>query len=141
MEPRSLPETVKVEIEVSRGGLIKWGSKGRVDFLSPVPCPFNYGAVTGVAGGDGDPLDAVVLGKRLARGHVGIWPVQGVIRFEDAGFVDDKIICAASPLRNREKLGLLAFFYVYSIFKPLLNRLKRQQGPTGVRGYTWRPRA
>jgi inorganic pyrophosphatase len=138
MDSRSLPETVKVEIEVALGGLIKWGSDGGIDFVSPVPCPFNYGAVTGVAGGDGDPLDAVVLGRRLPRGHVGFWPVQGVIRFEDAGLVDDKLICGARPLRNREKLALLAFFSVYGACKRLLNRFRDVEGPTGVRGYTWR---
>jgi len=128
-----------VEIEVPRGGLVKWGADGGVDLVSPLPCPFNYGAVTGVAGGDGDPLDAVVLGKRLSRGHVGIWPVQGVIRFVDDGFVDDKLVCGARPLRNREKFGLLAFFYAYGALKPLLKRLRNaDQGRTGVLDYEWR---
>ncbi len=139
MEPRSLPNTVKVEIEVARGGLVKWGSDGGVDFVSPLPCPFNYGAVKGVAGGDGDPLDAVILGKRLSRGHVGIWPVQGVVYFEDGGLIDDKLICGSRPLRNREKFGLLAFFHFYGACKTLLNRLRQQEdNPTGVRGYSWR---
>ena len=138
MNPRSPPQTVQVEIEVARGGLVKWGSDGRVDFLSPVPCPFNYGAVTGFIGGDGDPLDAVVLGKRLPRGHLGVWPVRGVIRFEDAGFVDDKLVCALRPLRKRDKAGLLAFFGIYGVTKPLLNKMRGLSGPTGVRSWEFR---
>jgi len=136
-QPRSLPETVKVEIEVARGGLLKWGSSGRVEFISPLPCPFNYGAVTGMVGGDGAALDAVVLGARLPRGHIGIWPVLGVVHFEDAGCVDDKLVCGLRPLRRRERLGLLLFFHVYGLCKPLLNTLRGASGPTGVRGHHW----
>jgi len=137
-QPRSLPETVQVEIEIARGGLLKWGSDGRVDFVSPVPCPFNYGAVRAITGGDGAPLDAVVMGSTLPRGRIGVWPVQGVVHFEDAGCVDDKLVCAARPLGPRERLGLLLFFHVYGACKTALNRLRGLRGATGVRGYQWR---
>jgi inorganic pyrophosphatase len=35
---------VDVVIEVPRGSFIKRGSTGHVDFISPLPCPFNYGS-------------------------------------------------------------------------------------------------
>ena len=63
----AIPE-VDVVIEVARGGFVKRGSNGRVDFISPWPCPFNYGSVPTLLGLDGDLLDAVVLGPRLGRG-------------------------------------------------------------------------
>jgi inorganic pyrophosphatase len=64
---------VDVVIEVPRGSFIKRGSTGNVDFVSPLPCPFNYGSVPAYLGLEGDLLDALVLGPRLALGalHTG----------------------------------------------------------------------
>jgi inorganic pyrophosphatase len=53
-----------VVIEVPRGSFLKRGSTGHVDFISPLPCPFNYGSVPIYLGLEGDLLDALVLGKR-----------------------------------------------------------------------------
>ena len=58
------PPEVEVVIEVPRGSFLKRGSTGQVDFISPLPCPFNYGAVPNYLGLEGDLLDAVVLGPR-----------------------------------------------------------------------------
>jgi len=55
-------------IEVPRWSFVKRGSSGSLDFISPLPCPFNYGAVPTLLGLEGDLLDAVVLGKRIAYG-------------------------------------------------------------------------
>jgi len=57
-----------VVIEIPRGSFLKRGSFGTIDFVSPLPCPFNYGAVPLYIGLEGDLLDAVVLGARLPRG-------------------------------------------------------------------------
>jgi len=65
MEP---PPEVEVVIEVPRWSFLKRGSSGAVDFVSPLPCPFNYGAVPTHLGLEGDLLDAVVLGPRLRLG-------------------------------------------------------------------------
>ena len=62
------PPEVVVVIEIPRGSFLKRGSTGRIDFISPLPCPFNYGAVPTLLGLEGDLLDAVVLGKRIAYG-------------------------------------------------------------------------
>src|SRR5690349_21828495 len=35
------PPAVNVVIEIPRGGFLKRGSTGQVDFISPLPCPFN----------------------------------------------------------------------------------------------------
>lgn len=41
----------------------------------------------------GDPLDAVILGNHLPYGYTGRVKVKGVMKFIDAGLVDDKLIC------------------------------------------------
>ena len=41
----------------------------------------------------GDPLDALILGNPLPYGYEGKVKVRGVMKFIDAGLVDDKLIC------------------------------------------------
>ena len=45
---------VEVVIEIPRGSFRKVGSTGHTDFLSPVPCPFNYeqALITPMSNGD-----------------------------------------------------------------------------------------
>ncbi|KAA0206076.1 hypothetical protein EDM68_03655 [Candidatus Uhrbacteria bacterium] len=83
LPPENLPERVDFEIEVPRGGFVKRGPDGRVDFVSPVPCPFNYGSAIGYWSADGDPTDVIVLGPRLGRGHRGNLPVFARVRMRD----------------------------------------------------------
>ena len=83
---KDVPE-VDVVIEIPRGSFLKRGSRGRVDFVSPLPCPFNYGAVPTLVGLEGDLLDVVVLGPRLHLGtrlRVSAW---GAIVQRDRGMV------------------------------------------------------
>ena len=40
-----LAPELEIVIEVPRGSFLKRGLTGRIDFVSPLPCPFNYGAV------------------------------------------------------------------------------------------------
>ena len=39
------PPEIEVVIEIPRGSFLKRGSTGHIDFVSPLPCPFNYGSV------------------------------------------------------------------------------------------------
>ncbi|WP_046077842.1 inorganic diphosphatase [Halomonas sp. HG01] len=113
----------KYEIDAEHGQLI-------VDrYVSmPVRYPANYGSITSSAGGDGDPLDALVLTRD------GIYPgavikvrAIGVLRMVDDGEADDKIIAVPTddvdpsyadidgmddlPAMQVERLN--AFFRVY----------------------------
>jgi len=36
---------LEVVIEIPRRSFLKRGSTGHIDFVSPLPCPFNYGSV------------------------------------------------------------------------------------------------
>ncbi|MFV2070894.1 MAG: hypothetical protein ACC645_28340, partial [Pirellulales bacterium] len=56
---------IEVVIEIPKWSFLKRGTSGKVDFVSPFPCPFNYGSVPQYVGLEGDLLDALVLGPRL----------------------------------------------------------------------------
>jgi inorganic pyrophosphatase len=119
-----MPSSARFIIEVPRGSLVKWGADGGIDFLSPVPCPFNYGSIPGLLGADGDPLDVVILGPRLPRGATATLPIRACARFIDGGITDDKWVCAPVPLRRRDRLLLHSFFTAYAWPKRLRDRLR-----------------
>ena len=127
-------EEIEVVIDVPRGGFVKRRDDGGIDFVSPWPCPFNYGSVPGTRSGDGDRLDAVVLGPRLSRGTRVRTTVVGRVRFVDAGQDDPKLICARRPLGRLDRARLVAFFALYARAKGLLNRLRGEAGPTRYGG-------
>src|SRR5512147_1723847 len=89
---------LEVVIEIPRGSFLKRGSTGRLDFISPFPCPFNYGLVDAYVGCEGDLLDAVVLGPRLRRGTRIMVQAFGAIGLTDRGMYDDKLICSDHPI-------------------------------------------
>ena len=129
---------VTVLIEVPRGGVVKRRADGGVDYVSVVPSPFNYGCVPDVAGGDGDPQDAVLLGGRRPRGHRERAVVWAVVRFVDAGRPDDKWICGDHPPSRVEKAVVIGFFALYARLKGALYRLRGERGETRFLGWeTW----
>lgn len=126
---------VDVTIEVPRGSFLKRGSLGRIDFLSPFPCPFNYGSVPNYLGLEGDLLDALVLGPRLPFGtrvRVRAW---GAVTQTDRGMVDDKLVCSARPLTAGQKAFVLRFFHFYARCKGLLNVLRGRPGRNACDGW------
>lgn len=134
----SLPEIgarCEVLIEHPRWSVVKRRADGRVDFVSPLPCPYNYGSVPGVMSGDGDPLDAVVLGPRLAAGTRVVRAVVGVIGFVDAGLDDPKVIFSERPLSPAERRGLERFFQVYALGKRALAAVRGREGATRFEGW------
>jgi inorganic pyrophosphatase len=130
----SIPQELEVVIEVPLGGFVKRRDDGGIDFVSPVPCPFNYGSVPNTRSGDGDRLDALVLGPRLSRGARLRARVVGRVRFTDAGQDDPKLICSERPLGRLDRARIAAFFTVYARAKGLLNWLRGRGGPTRYRG-------
>jgi inorganic pyrophosphatase len=126
---------LEVVIEVPRGSFLKRGSTGHVDFISPLPCPFNYGAVPHFLGLEGDLLDAVVLGPRLpfgARTRVRAW---GAITLMDRGMVDDKLICSEHAPDAAERRRVLRFFHLYARCKALLNLWRGRPGRNACEGW------
>lgn len=147
MHPRS-PGALPVIIEVPRWSFIKYeiqprpdgGHERRVDYVSPLPCPFHYGSLDAPPGPDGDPPDAVLLDPAPARpgdrraGH----PI-GVVRFMDAGVPDDKLILALAPRppTRHEILLVTAFFRLYAPLRAAMNRLRGLPGTTRLLSVTW----
>jgi inorganic pyrophosphatase len=112
-EPYSESGTVNVVVEIPAGTLEKWevdktdGSM-KLEFIGQNPrivqylaYPGNYGMIPKTIlpleqGGDGDPLDVIVLGEASLRGAVIDCKVIGVMLMRDNGEQDDKLIAVKS---------------------------------------------
>jgi inorganic pyrophosphatase len=130
-----LPDAVMVRIEVPRGSFVKRRPDGRIDFVSPLPCPYNYGSIEGTRAPDGDPFDALVLGPRLPLGVRYLATVRAAIGFVDDGERDPKIVCSAAPLTAADRRGVEAFFHAYAWLKRALHLVRPRRGPTRVEGW------
>ena len=103
------PLTVNVVIEIPKNTNEKWevskldGSleheffMGAPRIINYLPYPVNYGMIPRTVlplqlGGDGDPVDVIVLGDALPKGEVVEAKVLGLIKMKDMGEVDDKVI-------------------------------------------------
>lgn len=126
---------VEVIIEIPRGSFLKRGSTGKLDFISPLPCPFNYGSIPAFIGLDGDLLDAVVLGPSLPPGTRIKVPAWGAIGQIDRGMYDDKVICSHSPIAPWKKKLILLFFMIYAKAKSLINLTRGRWGRNTCEGW------
>jgi inorganic pyrophosphatase len=118
--------TINVVIEIPAGTGQKWevstdgssihwelrGDTPRV--IEYLPYPANYGMIPRTtlpkySGGDGDPLDVVLLSSALPRGSIVEATPIGVLRLVDQGETDDKILAVplTGPLSSVNNLELL----------------------------------
>ncbi len=90
--------SAKWELNKEHDNQIIWEYKNNkprvVNFLG---YPANYGSIPRTAlpkdlGGDGDPLDVIILGQSVPRGEVVPVRLIGVMRMLDGGEQDDKLI-------------------------------------------------
>lgn len=138
----AIPRLVDFVIEVPLGGHVKRGSTGAIEYLSPWPCPFNYGSAPAHAADDGDPADVVVLGPALARGARGTAHVVAVARFVDGGLADDKWVCVPAQPDGSQPGAPTAvdlqvvrrFFLRYQRIKAVAHALRRRTGATSFAG-------
>ena len=87
----------KWEVDKESGNIVwtfKNGAPRVVDYL---PYIGNYGMIPKTLlpeelGGDGDPLDVIILGEPIERGSVAKVRIIGVLRLLDGGEQDDKLI-------------------------------------------------
>jgi inorganic pyrophosphatase len=125
--PATEGEFVNVVIEIPAGSVDKWEvrksdgalaweiNKGSYRKVKYLPYPANYGMVPRTLlpkslGGDGDPLDVIVLGPAIVRGSVVSVTVIGVLKLLDHGEQDDKLIAILKGsdfdgLSNMSSLG------------------------------------
>ena len=126
---------LEVVVEIPRGSFLKRGSTGRLDFISPIPCPFNYGSAPRYIGLEGDLLDAVILGPRLQRGARVTVRAFGAVGLTDRGMYDDKIMCSRLPISPRQRFMVLLFFGFYAKSKWILNLLRGRPGRNACEGW------
>lgn len=129
------PPSVEVVIEIPRGSFLKRGSSGIIDFVSPVPCLYNYGSIHQYIGGDGDFLDAVVLGPRLPVGTKVRVNAYGSVGVSERFMYDDKLVCAMKPISSHERRNVLLFFRLYASCKGLLNMIRGHKGRSHCEGW------
>jgi inorganic pyrophosphatase len=120
---------------VPRGSFVKRGSSGHIDFISPLPCPYNYGAADRFIGLEGDLLDALVLGPRRAFGARFQTFAWGAVTLTDRGMSDDKLICSDRPITADERQRVLRFFAFYARCKAVLNAWRRRPGRNASEGW------
>lgn len=94
--------TGKMELEIREGA-------PRVVKYLPYPC--NYGVVASTklakeTGGDGDPVDVLILGPALSRGTVAKVKVVGLLKLVDKGELDHKVLAVMdhTPLAKVKSL-------------------------------------
>lgn len=102
-------QTINIVVEISKNTSSKWqiskidGSleheffMGEPRIVNYSPYPVNYGIIPRTVipinkGGDGDPLDVIILGKEIEMGKAMKVKVIGVLKMTDFGEQDDKII-------------------------------------------------
>lgn len=122
--PRDTAGLVHVVVEIPAGTNAKWEVNkqtgrlaweqrdGRPRVVAFLPYPGNYGFVPRTLlpkalGGDGDPLDVLVLGPAVPRGSVLAVRLLGVLPMQDGGETDDKLI-AITPDGPFGDVGSLA---------------------------------
>lgn len=107
--PLTTDGLVNAVVEIPAGTSQKWEVNKETGFLewelidhehrivNYLPYPWNYGMIPQTLlpvseGGDGDPLDILILGPSNSRGAVIPVRVIGVLRMMDRGEQDDKLI-------------------------------------------------
>ncbi len=104
---------INAVIEIPAGTLDKWEldkSTGKIQWelidknpriVQYIGYPGNYGMIPRTLlskekGGDGDPLDILVLGPPVERSHILKCKIIGVLYLQDRGERDDKLIAVSS---------------------------------------------
>ena len=119
-----------IRIEVPRGSFLKreLHDGSRVAFVSPLPCPFNYGYILDSSGDDGDPQDAIYFGEACEVGDEVVGRAVGRVLFLDKGERDNKTIVSDTPLSSGQRRALNTFFTLYATGKQLLSIVTFQWG-------------
>lgn len=97
-DDQSPTDTVRVTIEIPAGSNDKIeADKTTGEFIIDrviryLPYPANYGFIPGTLSGDGDPLDVILLSKRIETGsQIDALPLATML-LRDRGEIDDKVV-------------------------------------------------
>ena len=113
----------KWEVDHISGNLLWEFRKGKPRRIEFLPYPGNYGLIPQTlqdkeAGGDGDPLDIIVLSGQVERGSVVKVRVIGSIRLLDSGEIDDKyigVLATGGPFKGIDDLSTMMIEFPGSI--------------------------
>lgn len=120
ISPVNADATINMIVEIPAGTTAKYEMNktnyqiqmdsidGRPRYINYLGYPGNYGMIPNTIlsksdGGDGDPLDVLLLGPAVDRGSVQKVKIIGVLRLLDGGEQDDKLI-AVAPTSNWSKI-------------------------------------
>lgn len=127
--------SAKWEVDKKSGQLV-WDKKnGKYRVVKYLPYPGNYGMIPQTLlpkelGGDGDPLDVIIIGPAVERGTVLLIRLIGVLKLLDKGEQDDKLIAVAKdgPLSHVKSLKELKTKYP-GVVKILATWFTNYKGP------------
>ena len=138
---------VNAVVEIPSGTTEKWElnkASGKIEWekvegdrriVNYIGYPGNYGMIPQTLlakanGGDGDPLDILVLGPPAARGSVVSCKLIGVLYLKDRGEQDDKLIAVAanSPFENLQSIEDLNQNF-YGVSKIISTWFSNYKGP------------
>lgn len=127
MPAKNIDGSINVLVEIPSGTNGKWEvnketgnldwefKKGAPRVVQYLPYPSNYGMIPQTLspeeiGGDGDPLDVLLLGEAVPRGAYVKGKLIGVMYTKDHGETDDKLLAVAegSPFENVNSVSELA---------------------------------
>ena len=126
----------RFRVEIPKGSFLKRDGN-RVEYLSPFPCPFNYGSIEGEIAADGDPPDVLLMGARVPGGALREAPQVGRVLFWDDGVEDHKLVTSYQPLSISEKQRVERFFQFYAVARGILNRIQGKSGETRYERTEW----
>ena len=126
VSPKNKNGSINVIIEIPTGTTAKWEvskpdgnlkweiKKGKPRQVAYLGYPGNYGMIPRSLlpkseGGDGDPLDVLVLGPPVPRGSIVEVKLIGVLKLLDRGEHDDKLIAvmAGTPFAEVDSIATL----------------------------------
>lgn len=146
-----IPTGTNAKWEIDKDtGYLKWEIKdGKPRVVKYLGYPGNYGMIPRTllpkeGGGDGDPLDVIVLGPAAPRGSVLKARLIGVLKLLDDGEQDDKLVAVTvgSPLGDVQSIAELdrGFKGVTRILETWFANYKGQ-GRMESRGFSGVPEA
>ncbi|MCR9173236.1 MAG: inorganic diphosphatase [bacterium] len=104
----------KWEVNKTTGIIERDSMNGEPRIIDYLGYPVNYGFIPQTVlakefGGDGDPLDAIILGETRSRGEIVSCKILGILQLKDGGEQDDKLILvnavgAMSTLNSLDEL-------------------------------------
>ncbi|MDQ2065556.1 inorganic diphosphatase [Xinfangfangia sp. CPCC 101601] len=112
--------SAKWEVSKENPNAVYWEYKNDAPrIVNYLGYPGNYGSIPGTAlpkelGGDGDPLDVIILGQAAPRGEIVDVRLIGVLKMLDGGEQDDKLIAVMtenSPFAAIESMAQLDEVY------------------------------